>query len=77
MSKLGVRERCADRDASTQLYIDADARMDTFQAQDGSTQTRLNLVQRNVEVLSRPRNQTMEDSEKSAAEEPESGIGQS
>jgi hypothetical protein len=28
------------------MYIEADARMDTFQTQDGSNQTRLNLVQR-------------------------------
>jgi len=28
------------------MYLEADARMDTFQAQDGSNQTRLNLVQR-------------------------------
>lgn len=30
----------------TLLYLDADARMDTFEAQDGLRQTRLNLVQR-------------------------------
>lgn len=30
---------------STQVYLDADARMDTFQAADGSNQSRLNLVQ--------------------------------
>lgn len=28
------------------MYLEADARMDTFQAQDGTQQTRLNLVQR-------------------------------
>jgi len=55
--------------------------MDTFQAQDGNNQTRLNLVQRNFEVLSRPRVQSDEaggaESDKSAAEEPLSGLGAS
>ncbi|KAI4834155.1 hypothetical protein E4T44_09026, partial [Aureobasidium sp. EXF-8845] len=59
----------------TLLYLEADARMDTFQAQDGSNQTRLNLVQRNFEALSRPQNRP--DSERSAAEEPGSGLGAS
>ncbi|GAB7346520.1 hypothetical protein MBLNU457_5205t1 [Dothideomycetes sp. NU457] len=62
------------------LYVDADARMDTFQGQDGNNQTRLNLVQRNFEVLSRPRVQNPDetgDSDKSAAEEPGSGLGAS
>lgn len=64
----------------TMLYVDADARMDTFQGQDGNNQTRLNLVSRNFEVLSRPRqigaDETGE-SDKSAAEEPSSGLGAS
>lgn len=38
---------------STLIYLDADARMDTFQAADGSNQTRLNLVQRRL-LQSRP-----------------------
>ncbi|KAK6008626.1 hypothetical protein QM012_000529 [Aureobasidium pullulans] len=59
----------------TLLYLEADARMDTFQGQDGSTQTRLNLVQRNFEALSRPQNRS--DSDRSAAEEPSSGLGAS
>lgn len=84
------------------MYLDADARMDTFQAQDGSQQTRLNLVQRefnryctassqtdmrhsgNFETLSRPqRTETGPsdsagvDTGRSAAEEPDSGIGHS
>lgn len=28
------------------MYLEADARMDTFQGQDGNNQTRLNLIQR-------------------------------
>jgi len=54
--------------------------MDTFQGQDGNNQTRLNLVQRSFEVLSRPRVQSADetgDSDKSAAEEPGSGLGAS
>ncbi|KAI4763140.1 putative ssDNA binding protein [Aureobasidium sp. EXF-3400] len=60
----------------TLMYLEADARMDTFQAQDGSNQTRLNLVQRNFEALSRPQNRGS-DSDSSAAEEPSSGLGAS
>ncbi|KAF4549380.1 Single-stranded DNA-binding protein RIM1-like protein [Elsinoe fawcettii] len=60
----------------TLLYLDADARMDTFQAADGTNQSRLNLVQRSLEMLSRPKNQS-EESSKDAAEEPLSGIGAS
>jgi len=77
------------------MYLEADARMDTFQAQDGSNQTRLNLVQRKTsracvpplpihwpdtpgqfEALSRPQNRNSE-SDRSAAEEPGSGLGAS
>ncbi|PSK56573.1 single-stranded DNA-binding protein RIM1 [Elsinoe australis] len=61
----------------TQVYLDADARMDTFQAADGSNQSRLNLVQRNLETLSRPRNLNEDGSGKDAAEEPLSGVGAS
>jgi len=54
--------------------------MDTFQAQDGTNQTRLNLVQRTFELLSRPRTEeqtTGAEGDKSAAEEPLSGVGAS
>jgi hypothetical protein len=34
------------------MYLEADARMDTFQGQDGSNQTRLNLVQRKTSLTS-------------------------
>ncbi|KAG8623183.1 hypothetical protein KVT40_008159 [Elsinoe batatas] len=61
----------------TLLYLDADARMDTFQAADGTNQSRLNLVQRNLEMLSRPKNQIDEGTDKDAAEEPLSGVGAS
>ncbi|TKA69773.1 hypothetical protein B0A49_00798, partial [Cryomyces minteri] len=62
----------------TLLYLDADARMDTFEGQDGKTQSRLNLVQRNFEPLSRPSGRsTGAESDVSAAEEPLSGIGHS
>ncbi|CAD0042337.1 unnamed protein product [Aureobasidium pullulans] len=64
--------------ASTLMYLEADARMDTFQGQDGNNQTRLNLIQRNFETLSRPQNrQNDAESDRSAAEEPSSGIGAS
>ncbi|PNS15370.1 Single-stranded DNA-binding protein RIM1, mitochondrial [Sphaceloma murrayae] len=59
----------------TLLYLDADARMDTFQAADGTNQTRLNLVQRSFETLSRPRNQ--DEGARDPAEEPLSGVGAS
>ncbi|THZ83754.1 putative ssDNA binding protein [Aureobasidium pullulans] len=62
----------------TLMYLEADARMDTFQGQDGNNQTRLNLIQRNFETLSRPQNrQNDAESDRSAAEEPSSGIGAS
>ncbi|KAK8213441.1 hypothetical protein M8818_002742 [Zalaria obscura] len=63
----------------SQMYLDADAKMDTFQTQDGSNQTRLNLIQRHFEALSRPRSHDTSGAEShtSAAEEPLSGIGQS
>ena len=72
------------------IYLDADAKMDTYQAADGSNQTRLNLVQResscllltnssnectgSFETLSRPRS-ALEN--RDAAEEPLSGVGAS
>ncbi|KAI5249485.1 putative ssDNA binding protein [Aureobasidium subglaciale] len=62
----------------TLVYIEADARMDTYQAQDGSNQSRLNLVQRNFEALSRPQNRNSDsESDRSAAEDPHSGLGAS
>ncbi|KAF2218416.1 hypothetical protein BDZ85DRAFT_253595 [Elsinoe ampelina] len=61
----------------TLLYLDADARMDTFQAADGTNQSRLNLVQRNLEMLSRPKYQTNDGADKDPAEEPLSGVGAS
>lgn len=53
--------------------------MDTFQGADGNNQTRLNLVQRSFETLSRPqRSETgPSDTGKSAVEEPMSGLGAS
>jgi single-stranded DNA-binding protein len=35
-----------DGDDSTQMYVEADAKMDTYQAQDGTNRTALNLLQR-------------------------------
>ncbi|KAF2158101.1 nucleic acid-binding protein [Myriangium duriaei CBS 260.36] len=61
----------------TLVYLDADAKMDTFQGQDGSNQTRLNLVQRTFETLSRPRNAVEGTAGRDAAEEPQSGLGAS
>ncbi|CAD0099349.1 unnamed protein product [Aureobasidium mustum] len=56
---------------------DADARMDTFQTQDGSTQTRLNLVQRKTRLGPNETYMNRPDSDRSAAEEPSSGLGAS
>ncbi|GAB1728159.1 hypothetical protein NU195Hw_g6108t1 [Hortaea werneckii] len=66
----------------TQLYVECDAKMDTFQSQDGSNRTALNLLQRNFEMLSKPRRDpeqstTGAESHASPAEEPLSGVGQS
>ncbi|KAK3717256.1 ssDNA-binding protein, mitochondrial [Vermiconidia calcicola] len=67
----------------TQLYVEAEAKMDTYQAQDGSNRTQLNLLMRNFEALSRPQNRepsestTGAESNTNAAEEPLSGVGQS
>ncbi|KAF1346443.1 ssDNA binding protein [Delphinella strobiligena] len=58
------------------IHVDAEARMDTFQTADGQQQTRLNLVQRSFETLSRPRNIGAE-SDRTAVEEPLSGLGAS
>lgn len=76
------------------MYVEGDARIDTFQNQQGENVTRLNITQRkdssysyryyhrtdgytgHFEALSRPR-ATLEDSETSAAESPDSGLGQS
>ena len=38
----------------TMMYIDADANMSTYEDQNGQKQTRLNLIQRSFEVLSKP-----------------------
>ncbi|KAK5112671.1 hypothetical protein LTR85_011182 [Meristemomyces frigidus] len=67
----------------TQMYVEAEAKMDTYQAQDGTNRTSLNLLQRKFEALSRPQNRetssstTGAESDADAAEEPLSGIGHS
>ncbi|KAK3676470.1 ssDNA-binding protein, mitochondrial [Recurvomyces mirabilis] len=66
----------------TQMYVEAEAKMDKYQTQDGSERTALNLLQRNFEALSRPQNRANEsttgaESNTNAAEEPLSGIGAS
>lgn len=38
------------------LYIEADAKMDTYEDNQGTKKTSLNLIQRNFEVLKRPYN---------------------
>lgn len=45
---FGGRERrkLADVKHSTLMYIEAEAKMDSFQAQDGTQRTALNLLQR-------------------------------
>ncbi|KAK5134829.1 hypothetical protein LTR08_006061 [Meristemomyces frigidus] len=67
----------------TQMFVEAEAKMDTYQAQDGSNRTSLNLLQRSFEALSRPRERetasstTGAESDVAAAEEPLSGLGAS
>ncbi|OQO04708.1 hypothetical protein B0A48_09631 [Cryoendolithus antarcticus] len=62
----------------TLLYVEAEAKMDTFQTQDGSNRTALNLLQRNFESLSRPKVDNLEgEGAGSAVEEPQSGLGAS
>ena len=39
------------------LYVDADARMDTYTDAEGNKRSQLSLVARNFDVLSRPLNQ--------------------
>ncbi|CAD0087124.1 unnamed protein product [Aureobasidium vineae] len=74
--KGGPKNENGERQTScTLMYLEADARMDSFQAQDGSNQTRLNLVQRKTSLGPRPQNRS--DSDRSAAEEPSSGLGAS
>lgn len=38
----------------TQMYVEADAKMDTYNDQEGKQRIALNLLQRNFEALSRP-----------------------
>ncbi|QIW98691.1 hypothetical protein AMS68_004209 [Peltaster fructicola] len=73
-------ERGPRRDVLTNLpkgaliFVDADAKMDTYDVE-GSKRNSLNLVARNFEVLSRPRQDSS--SETDAAQEPDSGLGAS
>ncbi|KAL1590757.1 hypothetical protein WHR41_00569 [Cladosporium halotolerans] len=66
----------------TLMYIEAEAKMDSFQAQDGTQRTALNLLQRNFEALSRPRIESSSEtggpeSDTDPANEPLSGVGAS
>ncbi|KAF2160697.1 hypothetical protein M409DRAFT_59729 [Zasmidium cellare ATCC 36951] len=47
----------------TQVYVDADAKMDSYEVEGGQKRSSLNLVQRSIETLSRPRNQELNQSE--------------
>lgn len=42
------------------LYVDADARMETFTDNEGNKRSNLSLVARNFDVLSRARNEEAE-----------------
>ncbi|KAK4950016.1 ssDNA-binding protein, mitochondrial [Elasticomyces elasticus] len=62
------------------IYVEAEARMDTFETDDGKKQSRLNLIQRTFETLSRPQPRddlTGAESDRSVVEEPLSGLGAS
>ncbi|KAK4501297.1 hypothetical protein PRZ48_007104 [Zasmidium cellare] len=50
------REYVLNLPKGTQVYVDADAKMDTYDAE-GGKRSSLNLVQRSLETLSRPRSQ--------------------
>ncbi|KAK5109471.1 hypothetical protein LTR62_007031 [Meristemomyces frigidus] len=76
------RELLLSLPKGTQMYVEAEAKMDKYQAQDGSERTSLNLLQRSFEPLSRPQNRedsgtTGAESNTNAAEEPMSGLGAS
>ncbi|KAJ9664979.1 ssDNA-binding protein, mitochondrial [Coniosporium apollinis] len=66
------RDHLLSQPKGTLVYVDAEAQMRTFEDESGRKQSRLNLIQRNFEVLSKPARL-----ETSAAEEPDSGIGAS
>ncbi|KAJ9631866.1 ssDNA-binding protein, mitochondrial [Taxawa tesnikishii (nom. ined.)] len=83
MDAGGSRDVLLSMPKGSLMYLDADARMDTFTTDDGRNVSRLNLIQRSFEALSRPQNRNptetsgVESDKDSAAEEPLSGIGQS
>lgn len=55
----------------TQMYVEADAKMDTYNDQEGKPRVALNLLQRNFEALSRPQSSR----ESSSSSDAESHIG--
>ncbi|KAK0947922.1 ssDNA-binding protein, mitochondrial [Friedmanniomyces endolithicus] len=76
------RELLLSLPKGTQMYVEAEAKMDTYQAQDGSNRTQLNLLQRSFEALARPQNRSEDsttgaESETNVVEEPLSGVGAS
>ncbi|TKA70238.1 hypothetical protein B0A55_06878 [Friedmanniomyces simplex] len=76
------RELLLSLPKGTQMYVEADAKMDTYQTQDGSNRTQLNLLQRSFEALARPQSHADHstsgaESGTNAAEEPLSGVGAS
>lgn len=52
---MDARLRIADIGDSSLLYVDADARMETFTDAEGNKRSNLSLVARNFDVLSRAR----------------------
>lgn len=46
LALIGALRTMADLHSSTLMYIEAEAKMDSFQAQDGTQRTALNLLQR-------------------------------
>jgi hypothetical protein len=53
--EIGDMRTIADFPQSTLMYVEAEAKMDSFQAQDGSQRTALNLLQRKLPLHQIPR----------------------
>ncbi|EMC97343.1 hypothetical protein BAUCODRAFT_33064 [Baudoinia panamericana UAMH 10762] len=81
-SEGSQRELLCSLPKGTQMYVEADAKMDTYE-KDGTKRMSLNLLQRNFEALSRPPQSSsesttgVESDAESAANEPLSGVGHS
>ncbi|KAL5401727.1 hypothetical protein PMIN06_002772 [Paraphaeosphaeria minitans] len=55
------------------LYVDADARMDSYTDSDGNKRSNLSLIARNFDVISKPRNEGVDVNEEGLVQEHASG----